>query len=76
MSKIKQTIEWFLCLYFCMLAITYMGSSPLVAAATFLCAATVCPLHDLWIRKTNLRHPVIREILAAVFFFAAVAITP
>ena len=76
MKKAREITEWFLCAYFVLLSTQYIGVSVLVTILILIMAAVICPLNDKWIISVLGRRTVIREILAGVLFFFAVALAP
>lgn len=76
MKKAREITEWFLCAYFVLLSTQYIGVSVLVTTLILIMAAVICPLNDKWIISVLGRRTVIREILAGVLFFFAVALAP
>lgn len=76
MKKAREITEWFLCAYFVLLSTQYIGVSVLVTILILIMAAVICPLNDKWIVSVLGRRTVIREILAGVLFFFAVALAP
>ena len=76
MKKAREITEWFLCAYFILLSTQYISISVIVTILILIIAAVICPLNDKWIISIMGRRTALREVLAGVIFFFAVALAP